>query len=128
MRRRAALAALLASAVAGGAGIAQAPGGDAYVFAYFIGNGEDGLYLAGSRDGYRWDALNGGRSVLAPTVGKAKLMRDPCILRGPDGRLRDIRETAEWRRDNLPLWSDSAASVHAYEGKHDAEPSPSRYL
>lgn len=42
--------------------------------------------------------------------------------------VRDIRETKDWRKDNLPLWSDSAASVHAYEGKHDAEPERSRYL
>jgi hypothetical protein len=42
--------------------------------------------------------------------------------------IQDIRETKEWRKDNLPLWSDSSASVHAYEGKHDAEPEHSRYL
>ncbi len=40
----------------------------------------------------------------------------------------DIVETRDWRRENLPLWSDSAHSVHAYEGKHDDEPQPSRYL
>jgi hypothetical protein len=40
--------------------------------------------------------------------------------------VRDIRETREWRRHNLPLWSDSACSVHAYEGKPDSEPEPSR--
>ena len=40
----------------------------------------------------------------------------------------DIVETRAWRRDNLPLWSDTAHSVHAYEGKHDDEPHPSRYL
>ncbi|HEY9248349.1 MAG TPA: hypothetical protein VIO38_04425 [Rariglobus sp.] len=51
------------------------------------------------------------------------------MLSGRDPEVQqDIRETRNWRRDNLPLWSDSAASVHAYEGKHDAEPSPSRYL
>ena len=53
MRRRAALAVLAAATLAGCAGVAPAPAGDAYVFAYFIGNGEDGLHLAGSRDGYR---------------------------------------------------------------------------
>ncbi|MDF3059647.1 MAG: hypothetical protein K0R17_3862 [Rariglobus sp.] len=47
--------------------------------------------------------------------------RDPAVQ-------QDIRETKDWRRDNLPLWSDTAASVHAYEGKHDHEPVPSRYL
>jgi hypothetical protein len=41
---------------------------------------------------------------------------------------QDICETRDWRRANLPLWSDSAASVHAYEGMHDAEPTPSRHL
>jgi hypothetical protein len=110
MRRRAALAALAASALAGCAGIAPAPGGDAYVFAYFIGNGEDGLHLAGSRDGYRWDALNGGRSFLAPTVGKAKLMRDPCILRGPDGVYRMVW-TSGWNETGIG-YAASSDLVH----------------
>jgi hypothetical protein len=39
---------------------------------------------------------------------------------------RDILETRAWRRQNLPLWSDSACAVHAYEGKPDDEPEPSR--
>lgn len=68
----------------------------AYVFSYFTRNGEDGLHLATSTDGVAWEAVNGGRSVLTPTVEgrgpgwqqwdrKAALMRDPSILRGPDG-------------------------------------------
>jgi len=85
MRRRTVLATLGAAALGACAGIKPAPGKDAYVFAYFIDNGQDGLHLAGSADGYRWEALNGGRSYLQPTVGKARLMRDPCIVRGPDG-------------------------------------------
>lgn len=40
----------------------------------------------------------------------------------------DIRETVDWRRNNLPLWSDSAGSVQVYEGKPDDEPEPSRYI
>lgn len=40
----------------------------------------------------------------------------------------DIVETWEWHHHNLPIWSDSACSVHAYEGKGDDEPTPSRYL
>ncbi len=39
----------------------------------------------------------------------------------------EIAETWDAHRENLPLWSDSACSVHAYEGKPDDEPSPSRY-
>jgi len=56
-----------------------------FLFSYFVGNGEDGLHLARSVDGYKWEALGGGKSFLAPQVGKSKLMRDPCLLRAPDG-------------------------------------------
>ncbi len=38
----------------------------------------------------------------------------------------DIAETREWRRNNLPLWSDSACSPHPYEGKPDEQPEPAR--
>lgn len=47
--------------------------------------------------------------------------RDPAVQ-------QDIIETKSWRRDNLPLWSDSAASIHAYECKDCDEPVPSRYM
>ena len=40
----------------------------------------------------------------------------------------DLMETWAGHRENLPLWADSAGSVHAYEGKHDDEPEPSKYL
>lgn len=56
-----------------------------YLFSYFIGNGEDGLHLAWSADGLKWEALKDGKSFLTPMVGKSKLMRDPCVTTGPDG-------------------------------------------
>jgi len=56
---------------------------DSNVFTYFTRNGEDGLHLAWCRDGYKWEALNDGNSYLAPTVGKSRLIRDPCVVRGP---------------------------------------------
>ena len=31
------------------------------------------------------------------------------------------------RKETLPLWADSAASVHAYEGMSDAEPEKSTF-
>ena len=65
----------------------------AYVFTYFTGNGEDGLHLAWSADGYRWEKLNDGRSYLTPTVGTSKLMRDPCVVRGPDGTFHMVWTT-----------------------------------
>ena len=56
-----------------------------YLFAYFKGEGRDGLHLAHSTDGMTWRALRGDSSFLQPTVGRERIMRDPMILRGPDG-------------------------------------------
>lgn len=56
-----------------------------YLFSYFKGNGEDGLHLAYSEDGYSWIPLKNDTSFLIPQVGKDKLMRDPCIIKGGDG-------------------------------------------
>ena len=64
------------------------------LFAYFKGNGEDGLHLATSADGLQWAALNQDKSLLAPTVSKDKLMRDPCIIRGQDGQFHMVWTTS----------------------------------
>jgi len=58
---------------------------DPYLFAYFKGNGEDGLHYAYSNDGYKWSALKNDQSFLTPMVSKDKLMRDPCIIKGKNG-------------------------------------------
>lgn len=55
------------------------------LFSYFTGNGEDGLHLAGSENGYHWTVINDGDPLLASEVGSAKLMRDPDITEGPEG-------------------------------------------
>ncbi|OQP66455.1 beta-galactosidase [Niastella vici] len=65
--------------------IATAQNKSVYLFSYFKGNGEDGLHLAWSADGLKWQALKNDSSFLTPTAGKDKLMRDPCIIRGADG-------------------------------------------
>jgi hypothetical protein len=54
---------------------------DVYLFSSFRDNGQDGLHLAYSYDGYNWTALKKDSSFLRPTVSKDKLMRDPCILK-----------------------------------------------
>lgn len=72
----------LASALAGCCLTAQAadePAG--YLFTSFRGSG-DGLHLAYSRDAMDWTELK--TVFLKPEVG-SKLMRDPHILKGPDG-------------------------------------------
>ncbi|WEK20193.1 MAG: glycoside hydrolase family 43 protein [Candidatus Pedobacter colombiensis] len=69
---------------------------DPFIFAYFKGNGEDGLHLAYSEDAYHWKALKNDQSFLTPTVSKDKLMRDPCIIRGADGLFHMVW-TVSWK-------------------------------
>ena len=87
------------------------PGDAAYLFTYFTGNGEDGLHLARSDDGTRWRRVAGGRSWLAPEVG-GRLMRDPSLVRGPDGVFHLVWTTGWWDRgfgvahsSDLKTWS-----------------------
>ncbi len=88
------------------------------VFSFFRNNGEDGVYLAESRDGLKWTESNGGLPVLKPEVGEAKLTRDPSIARGPNGVYHMVWTTA-WKgrtigyatsRD-LKTWSAQRAIV-----------------
>ncbi len=74
--------------------VAAVPDDQVYLFSYFVGNGEDGLHLATSDDGLKWTALRGGASFLQPVVGENKLMRDPCLLLGPDGIFRMVWTTS----------------------------------
>ncbi|MEO5682487.1 MAG: glycosyl hydrolase [Chitinophagaceae bacterium] len=66
-----------------------------YLFSYFRDNGQDGLHLAYSMDGYTWNAIKNDSSLLKPAVAKDKLMRDPCIVRGPDGKFHMVW-TVSW--------------------------------
>jgi lysophospholipase L1-like esterase len=78
----------------------EASAGQAWLFAYFTGNGEDGLHFATSSDGYHWERVANGRSFLTPKVGNSKLMRDPCIVRGPDGTYHMVW-TSGWTENNI---------------------------
>lgn len=53
------------------------------------------MHLAYSEDGYYWQALKKDTSFLTPEVGKDKLMRDPCIIKGGDG-LYHMVWTVSW--------------------------------
>jgi len=70
------------------------------LFSYFVGNGEDGLHLAYSYDGLVWKALKENKSFLAPMVGDDKLMRDPCIIVGPDGKFHMVW-TISWKEKGI---------------------------
>ena len=114
-----ALVTACASLLAGPAGAAETD----YLFASFRGNGEDGLHLAHSTDGLTWTALGGDKSFLKPAVGSEKLMRDPCILQGPDGVFHMVWTTGWKGRDigyasskDLVSWStQKAIPVMAHE-------------
>ncbi|MBC7889767.1 MAG: glycoside hydrolase family 43 protein [Ferruginibacter sp.] len=70
-------------------------GENVYLFSYFKDNGQDGLHLAYSYDGFKWTALKKDQSFLKPAVAKDKLMRDPCIVRGADGKFHMVW-TVSW--------------------------------
>jgi hypothetical protein len=86
-----------------------APAVEHFLFTSFRGNGEDGLHLALSANGYRWTALNGGRSFLRPEVG-GKLMRDPCLAQGPDGTFHLVWTTG---------WTAQSGKVFGYASSTD---------
>lgn len=65
----------------------------ALLFTSFRKNGEDGLHLLYSLDGYKWSTLRNDQTFLRPTVG-GKLMRDPQITQGPDGTYHMVWTTA----------------------------------
>jgi hypothetical protein len=73
---------------------------DVFLFSYFKGNGEDGLHLAYSPDGLKWTSLKNDKSFLTPTAGKDKLMRDPCLFRGPDGTFHLVW-TVSWNEKGI---------------------------
>lgn len=65
-------------------------GRECYLFAYFTSknNNRNGLHFAWSTDGYRWTAIGPEYSFLKSDFGSwgtEKKMRDPFIMRGPDG-------------------------------------------
>ena len=71
-----------------------------YLFSYFKGNGEDGLHLAYSYDGFKWTALKNDSSFLKPQVSNDKLMRDPCIIRGADKKFYMVW-TVSWNEGGI---------------------------
>ncbi|MGO4918569.1 prolyl oligopeptidase family serine peptidase [Maribacter spongiicola] len=85
---------------------------EVYLFSYFVGHGEYGLHFAYSEDGYTWESLRNGATYLTPEVGNNKLLRDPCITKGGDGKYHMVW-TVSWTdkgigyasSDDLVNWS-----------------------
>src|SRR5262249_44838718 len=85
---------------------------DYFLFTSFRGNGEDGLHLALSTNGYHWQALSNDRSFLKPAIG-AGLMRDPCLTAGPDDAFHLVWTTG-WTAEKGKVigYAHSADLVH----------------
>ena len=94
---------------------AQANNKEVFIFCYFKGNSRDGLHLAYSIDGYKWTPLFKDSTVLKPTVAKDKLMRDPCIVKGGDGRYHMVW-TVSWK-DRSIGYASSPDLIHWSEQK-----------
>jgi beta-xylosidase len=84
---------------------------DQYLFAYFKEPGNQGIYLALSRDGYHYEPLNDGQPWVKPEQ-PSEVMRDVFIARGPDKKFHMVWTWA-WRghsfgyaeSDDLMHWS-----------------------
>ena len=85
------------------------------LFSYFKGNG-DGLHLAASLDGLRWETLKNDSLFLKPQVSKDKLLRDPCILKGPDN-LYHMVWTVSWNAKGIG-YANSPDLIHWSEQQY----------
>jgi beta-xylosidase len=84
-----------------------------FLFTFFREpNGQAGLFLATSTNGLNWAELKApsGKSFLEPHVG-GKLMRDPCLQRGPDGVFHLVWTTS-WGRPPVFGYASSTDLVH----------------
>jgi beta-xylosidase len=88
---------------------------EVYLFSYFTQNGQDGLHLAYSFDGLKWDSLNNGKPYLTPSVGKDKLMRDPCIVQDEDSTFHMVWTSGWW--DRIIGYASSKDLIHWSEQK-----------
>ena len=82
---------------------------DIYVSTSFHEPATEGLRFIYSRDGIRWDSIQG--VFLTPQVGKQRVMRDPSIVRGPDGTYHLVW-TSSWRGDRGFGYSSSRDLIH----------------
>jgi hypothetical protein len=95
----------------------------AYLLVFFKDDSH-GLHMALSSDGYRFTALNDGKPVIeGKEIAEQKGIRDPHIVRGPDGAFRlamtDLHlfaqkegfRTTQWQRDKAYGWGNNRGFV-----------------
>ena len=82
---------------------------DVFVSTSFHEPATEGLRFIYSYDGLRWDSIQG--VFLRPEVGKQHVMRDPSIVRGPDGTFHLVW-TSSWRGDRGFGYASSKDLIH----------------
>ena len=82
---------------------------DIYVSTSFHEPATEGLRFIYSYDGLKWDSIQG--VFLRPAVGQQKVMRDPSIVKGPDGTFHLVW-TSSWRGDQGFGYSSSKDLIH----------------
>ena len=81
----------------------------AYLFTSFYEPADKGLRMLYSYDGYKWNDLD--TVLLKPEVGNQKVMRDPSMVKGPDGTFHLVW-TSSWRGDQGFGYASSKDLVH----------------
>ncbi len=82
---------------------------DVFLFTSFHEPANEGLRVLYSSDGYHWKDVN--KTLLKPTVGKQKVMRDPSVVQGPDGTFHLVW-TSSWKGDPGFGYAHSKDLVH----------------
>lgn len=82
---------------------------DVYVSTSFHEPATEGLRFIYSYDGMKWDSIQG--VFLRPEVGQQKVMRDPSVVKGPDGTFHLVW-TSSWRGDIGFGYSSSKDLIH----------------
>ncbi|MGM9551150.1 MAG: LamG-like jellyroll fold domain-containing protein [Clostridia bacterium] len=93
----------------------------AYLFAYFTGNRpeQERMFYGLSRDGYHFNTINNGNSVLESTKGHM-CMRDPYIMKGQNGLyyalFTDMRSWDGWASQSSIIIFESEDLIHWDDG------------
>ena len=82
---------------------------DIYVSTSFHEPANEGLRFIYSYDGINWNPIEG--TFLSPKVGNQKVMRDPSIVKGPDGTFHLVW-TSSWRGDKGFGYASSKDLIH----------------
>lgn len=100
-----------------------------YLFVYFPANDNENIYYALSNDGFNYTAINGGKRVVAAdTVSVKKGLRDPHVMRGPDGWFymvnTDMKSAEGWASNRGIVMMKSKDLIN---WKHSTVHFPDRY-